>query len=369
MRTRLARRSPIAIVLVLLALSLVIGVPSPAAAQNGSDGIERDVLTFDDIASIDELTRDHADLFRLYWAFFDRAPDAAGALYWIEQLEQCAGLPRIVDSFAAGSEFASTYGEPDDAGFLELVYRNVLDRDPDAAGEAYWLDVLDRRASSRAELMLHFSGSREFVASHPLPSDAVPSRRCRLGGRGPNTPRTVELLAPQPFASFEEVTLLTPSIAVERIGFHESTNDASRPLEPIATAIPSSTLASRNRDTPSRGAADVAVHPMLEITSPVTGTVKRAGGYTLYCRYQDDFVVIEPDSRPGWEVKVLHIAGVQVRSGDRVEAGVTVLAPRPQLLPFSSQIDVLTANPSWPHVHIEIIDPSIPDRPSTGPGC
>jgi hypothetical protein len=95
--------------------------------------------------------------------------------------------------------------------------------------------------------------------------------------------------------------------------------------------------------------------------------VKRAGTYTLYCEYRDDYVVIEPDERPGWEVKVLHIDGVRVRAGDRVVAAETVLAPRPHKLPFESQVDEVTAPPPWPHVHVEVIDPSIPDRP--GPGC
>jgi murein DD-endopeptidase MepM/ murein hydrolase activator NlpD len=108
---------------------------------------------------------------------------------------------------------------------------------------------------------------------------------------------------------------------------------------------------------------------MLPITAPVTGTVIRAGGYTLYCKYRDDYVVIEPDVHPGWEVKVLHIDGVQVSAGDRVKAGETVLAPRARVLAFGSQIDLITANPSWPHVHIEVVDPTIPDRPSPGGGC
>ncbi len=64
---------------------------------------------------------------------------------------------------------------------------------------------------------------------------------------------------------------------------------------------------------------------------------------------------------------MLHIDGVQVSRGDRVEAGITVLAPRARPLPFSSQIDRLTGQPAWPHVHIEVVDPSIPDRP--GRGC
>ena len=106
-----------------------------------------------------------------------------------------------------------------------------------------------------------------------------------------------------------------------------------------------------------------------EIRSPVTGRVKRAGRYVLYCKHSDDYVVIEPDDRPGWEVKVLHIDGVRVRAGNRVVAGQTVLAPRATQLPFESQVDkVRTADPAWPHVHIEVVDPTIPDRP-TGPGC
>lgn len=80
--------------------------------------------------------------------------------------------------------------------------------------------------------------------------------------------------------------------------------------------------------------------------------------------------MIEPDAHPGWEVKLLHIVGVQVRAGDRVVAGETVVARQPRLLPFESQVDeVRTVDPVWPHVHLEVVDPSIPDRPSPGGGC
>ena len=65
----------------------------------------------------------------------------------------------------------------------------------------------------------------------------------------------------------------------------------------------------------------------------MTGSVLRAGRYTLYCDYRDDFVVIEPDEHPGWEVKVLHISGVRVSGGDRVVAGETVIAPGPARAP------------------------------------
>lgn len=172
-----------------------------------------------------------------------------------------------------------------------------------------------------------------------------------------------------PFASFETVTLLHPSIRVERIGFHESSHDGARQLVVDPGAIAPMVMDSRGRGTGSMTAADIVVEPDTEIRSPVSGTVLRSGGYVLYCEHNDDFVVIEPDSRPGWEVKVLHVDGVQVVAGDRVEAGTTVLAPRATLFPFDSQVDEFTAEPSWPHVHIEVVDPSIPDRPSVGGGC
>ena len=112
------------------------------------------------------------------------------------------------------------------------------------------------------------------------------------------------------------------------------------------------------------------IDPDIEVRSPVTGTVKRAGTYVLYCKYSDDYAVIEPDAHPGWEVKVLHINGVQVGEGDRVVSGETVIAGGPTHLPFDSQVDELTtASTPWPHVHIEVIDPAIPNIPSPGGGC
>jgi biotin carboxyl carrier protein len=171
------------------------------------------------------------------------------------------------------------------------------------------------------------------------------------------------------FATVSGIVLHHPAARVERIGFHEANHRGARQLEVLPDAIAPITLDSRGRDTGSRSAADIVVDPEGEIRSPVTGTVIRAGSYVLYCDYSDDFVVIDPDARPGWEVKLLHIDGVQVQSGDRVEAGVTTLAPRPTALPFESQVDKHTAEPSWPHVHVEVVDPSIPNPPSSGSGC
>jgi murein DD-endopeptidase MepM/ murein hydrolase activator NlpD len=161
------------------------------------------------------------------------------------------------------------------------------------------------------------------------------------------------------------VTLVQPANRVERDAFHESNNDGARQLEPLPTIIAPVTLETRDRGTGSRSAADVVVDPSAEIRAPVTGRVKRGGSYVLYCHYYDDYLVIAPDDHPGWEVKVLHIHGLKVTRGQRVTAGQTVLAAGARQLPFASQVDeTRTAEPAWPHVHLEVVDPSIPDRPA-----
>lgn len=171
-----------------------------------------------------------------------------------------------------------------------------------------------------------------------------------------------------PYATAGDVVLHHPSAQVEKIGFHESNHDGAREQFPLSTAVDPVLLESRNRGTPATTAADIVAHPEIEVRSPVTGTVKRGGSYVLYCDNRDHYVVIEPDARPGWEVKVLHIAGLYVSKGDRVVAGETVIAPFPTQLPFESQVDEVTGQPAWPHVHIEVVDPAIPDRPNPGGG-
>ena len=162
---------------------------------------------------------------------------------------------------------------------------------------------------------------------------------------------------------------MAPATTIERLGFHQSTHPGALAMTPPGEPIVrTSTMASRNRGTAATGAADIAVEPTTTITAPVSGRVARAGHYTLYCRYRDGYVVINPDGRPDLEVKLLHIQGVTVTAGQRVEVGEP-LAAHATTFPFESQIDELTGEPSWPHVHIEVVDPSVPRNPSSGRSC
>lgn len=126
---------------------------------------------FDAYSARSELAGDHADVFRLYWAFFDREPDVGGAQYWVAQYDQCASLLDITWSFGNSSEFRGRYGSLTNSQFVELVYSNVLGRVPDDEGRRYWVGLLDSGELIQAEVMLYFSLGQEFRNRRPLPSD------------------------------------------------------------------------------------------------------------------------------------------------------------------------------------------------------
>ncbi|MFV0260684.1 MAG: DUF4214 domain-containing protein [Acidimicrobiales bacterium] len=345
----------------------VTGATESAGATAQASPAEGSTADFDTIARLDELTSDHATVFRLYWAFFRRQPDPVGAWYWIGRRDACLGLDRIADFFAAGDEFRARYGPvADDEEFVDLLYGNILARAADPEGLAYWTGLLGRGELTRGAMVLYVSLSREFTVQHPYPSDGVPARSCHTPD-GRATGRTVDIVDREPLVTVGGLTVATPAAVIERAGFHQSSHPGAQALTPVADPpIRLTTMASRNRGTDLRSAIDVVVEPATGITAPVTGTVARAGTYTLYCRYRDGYVVINPDGAPQLEVKLLHIQGVSVRAGQRVTAGDPVAAHATRF-PFRSQVDALTAEPSWPHVHLEVVDPAVPRAP--GGGC
>lgn len=100
-------------------------------------------------------------VYRLYRAYFEREPDAGGYDYWVTQYNQGYPLPAISNDFARSAEFQATYGSLDDRGFLDTVYKNVLDRAPDQGGYDYWLGQMNQ-GMKRGFVMIYFSDSAEF---------------------------------------------------------------------------------------------------------------------------------------------------------------------------------------------------------------
>ena len=98
---------------------------------------------------------------RLYLGFFNRIPDSAGLKGWVAAWRTGTSIATIASSFARSAEFTQTCGTLTDAQFVTLVYRNVLGRAPDAAGNAGWLAQL-RNGASRGDVMVGFTESQEF---------------------------------------------------------------------------------------------------------------------------------------------------------------------------------------------------------------
>ena len=101
---------------------------------------------------------------RLYVAVFNRQPDAAGHAFWVEQAANGMNLVDMANFFVNSDEFANTYDELDNAAFIDLLYVNVLTRGGEAAGVEFWNGQLDSGAMSRAVVVLNFSESVEFKA-------------------------------------------------------------------------------------------------------------------------------------------------------------------------------------------------------------
>lgn len=100
---------------------------------------------------------------RLYLAFFLRESDAGGLAYWASQTQSGMEIEAISDFFATSEEFGVRYGELTDREFIARVYLNVLGRQPDEGGYAYWVSQM-RGGLTRGELMVGFSDSAEFIA-------------------------------------------------------------------------------------------------------------------------------------------------------------------------------------------------------------
>jgi hypothetical protein len=126
------------------------------------------------VASADTLVRvvgglnlegTYGQAYRLYRAAFDRLPDQAGIDYWTAQLNAGMSLLTAASCFILSTEFRSMYGEaPTDDQFITLLYKNVLHREPDAGGWAYWMNAMTH-GLTQARVLVEFSESPENKAN------------------------------------------------------------------------------------------------------------------------------------------------------------------------------------------------------------
>jgi serralysin len=140
-------------------------------ARSGDPGTVTVLSGIERIEFADQVLAAHGDeepaaaaLIRLYRAALGREPDEAGLQWQQGALDGGRSLLQLAADFMAAPEFRSRFGAPGDAQFLDLLYRNVLDRAPDAPGLAFHLARLEG-GTSRAEVLLDFAQSPENQAA------------------------------------------------------------------------------------------------------------------------------------------------------------------------------------------------------------
>lgn len=123
--------------------------------------VERVLFTESDDALALSLDGNLGQVYRLYQAAFDRTPDKIGFGFWLSVSDAGQALTAIAQTFIDSPEFADLYGaSTSNAAFVDALYDNVLHRDGDATGVAFWNGVLDQGAS-RAVVLTEFAESAE----------------------------------------------------------------------------------------------------------------------------------------------------------------------------------------------------------------
>ncbi len=113
----------------------------------------------------------NAQIASLYQGVLGRQPDLPGLEYWQHQMASgAANLNQVAGAFRGSGEFLARFptasapadhGGPNDSAFVIQLYQNILNRAPDAGGQAFWDGQLASGAMNRTQVVLSFTGSPE----------------------------------------------------------------------------------------------------------------------------------------------------------------------------------------------------------------
>lgn len=136
------------------------------SAQHGADALARADLDGGaaDLAFLDADRAQLVDMALLYQAAFGRAPDVGGVGWYLEQGHDAAAVARTIVGSAEWA--AQGMNGLSDNAFVQRLYRQVLERDGDAAGTAFWTAKLGEGSTTRADVLLAFAAAAEHRAAY-----------------------------------------------------------------------------------------------------------------------------------------------------------------------------------------------------------
>jgi hypothetical protein len=137
--------------------------------KTGTEAVLKNVerISFSDVAMAFDSSAVAGKAYRIYKAAFDRTPDLDGLGYWMSQMDKGMGVVEVAARFIDSAEFRELYGaNVSSTDFLTKVYSNVLDRTPDSAGLAWWVNEMKTNpAKTWQKVLADFSESTENQAN------------------------------------------------------------------------------------------------------------------------------------------------------------------------------------------------------------
>lgn len=99
---------------------------------------------------------------RIYQAALGRLPEHDGWRYWSNRLAAGESLESIAAALINTPEGQLRLPQDSDDQFIDALYNNVLERQPDASGRSYWQATLSS-GRSMASVVVNFAESPEFA--------------------------------------------------------------------------------------------------------------------------------------------------------------------------------------------------------------
>lgn len=116
---------------------------------------------------------------RLYRTLFGREADRQGLAYWVGLRRAGLTGEQVAYWMTQGAEYHLTYQGLDDSEFVHAIYRNLLGREADAGGHAYWLDLAKTRG--RHSVVSWMTQTPEFAERWPFTHASICPKAQRLG--------------------------------------------------------------------------------------------------------------------------------------------------------------------------------------------
>jgi hypothetical protein len=105
-----------------------------------------------------------------YCLILGRPADGGGLDYWKAAIQNGMTGTQVIMAMLNSDEFSQqhTLSQLDNSAFVSLMYRLLLDREPDGGGMAIHVDQLKQGTADRADIARSIIESGEFQSKHPI---------------------------------------------------------------------------------------------------------------------------------------------------------------------------------------------------------